>query len=161
MYVSILKNTKSKQFIVLSICLYLIYWIYNFYTSKFSEFDFMPLVVECLFFTLLIVYYFYDVMQRNATIPLYQLPGFWISVAFLIYFSGNFFLFLYSKSMMNQPGFNNQYTIIYSSITILKNILLCIGLIVNKNLAATPKPSIVPRDLNLDSFQPFNKSINP
>jgi hypothetical protein len=161
LYISILKSDKSKQFIVLSICLYVVYWIYNFYNSKFSDFDFIPLVVECLFFTLLIVYYFYDLIQHNFTIPLYQLPSFWISVAFLLYFSGNFFLFLYSKSMMNEPGWHNQYTIIYSSITILKNILLCVGIIVNKNLIFYKDTHSIPTNLNLDSFQPFNKSINP
>lgn len=160
-YISILKNTKSKQFIVLSIGLYIIYSIYNFYNSKFSDFDFIPLVVECLFFTLLIVYYFYDVIQYNFTIPLYQIPSFWISVGFLIYFSGNFFLFLYSKSMKDLPGWGDQYAIIYSSITILKNILLCAGIIVNKNLMLHKDISSIPTNLNLDTFQPFNKSINP
>lgn len=160
-YFFIVKNNKSKQFIVLSICLFIVYWIYNFCTSKFSEFDFIPLVVECLFFTLLIVYYFYDVMQHNFTIPLYQLPSFWISVAFLINFSGNFFLFLYSKSMFNEPGFTTQYTIIYSSITILKDILLCTAIMANKNSTFHKNIENIPTNLNLDSFQPFNKSINP
>ncbi len=161
LYISIFKSNKSKQFIVLSICFYTSYWIYNFYNSKFSEFDFIPLVVECLFFTLLIVYYFYDLIQHNFTIPLYQLPSFWISVAFLLYFSGNFFLFLYAKSMINEPGWNEQYTIIYSSITILKDVLLCTGIIVNKNLVVRTNIDTIPTNLNLDSFQPFNKSINP
>lgn len=161
LYISILRNIKSKQFIVLSICLYTIYWVYNFYNSKFSEFDFMPVVVECLFFNLLIVYYFYDLIQYNFTIPLYQIPSFWISVGFLIFFSGNFFLFLYTKSMKNEPGFDNQYTIIYSSITILKNILLCTGIIVNKNLMIYKDTHPISTNLNLGSFHPFNKSINP
>ncbi|CAN5119888.1 hypothetical protein BH11BAC5_BH11BAC5_16540 [soil metagenome] len=159
-YISIFKSIKSKQFIVLSICLYIIYWIYNFYTSRFGEWDFMPLVVECLFFTLLIVYYFYNVMQYNLTTPLYQLPSFWISVALLLYFSGNFFLFLYSKSMMGTPDFNKQYTFINSTITIIKNVLLSIAIIVNKNQTTHTEHHTIPVDLNLDNFKPFNKSIN-
>ena len=159
-YLSILKSNKSKQFIVLSICLYLVYWIYNFYNSKFSEFDFMPLVVECLFFIMLIVFYFYDVMRHNFAVPLYLLPSFWLSVAFLIYFSGNFFLFLYSNSIRNEPGWKEQYTLIYSSIAILKNILLCMAILVNSKQFLKNKSNAIPVDLNPGSFTPFNKSIN-
>ncbi len=159
-YIFIFKSDKSKQFIVLSICLYIIYWLYNFHISKFDEFDFIPLVVECLFFTLLIVYYFYDIMQHNFTSPLYQLPSFWISVALLVYFSGNFFLFLYSKSMMGTPDFDKQYTLFISPITIIKNVLLSIAIIVNKTQTTHTEHHKIPADLNLDNFKPFNKSIN-
>jgi hypothetical protein len=99
-------------------------------------------------------------MQHNFTIPLYQLPSFWISVAFLVYFSGNFFLFLYSKSMLGEPGFDDQYTFIYSSIAIIKNALLIVAIFVNKNLATQEENRPIPADLNLDNFKPFNKSIN-
>ncbi len=160
-YISILKSYKSKQFIVLSICLYLIYWLYNLYRSNFSEFDFMPLVVECLFFTMLIVYYFYDVMRHNFTVPLYQLTSFWLSVAFLIYFSGNFFLFLYSNSIRNDPGWVDQYTVINSVIAIVKNILLCVAILVNNKQFLNKQSDAISVDLNPDSFKPFNKSINP
>ena len=63
--------------------------------------------------------------------------------------------------MINEPGWNEQYTIIYSSITILKDVLLCAGIIVNKNLIVVKNMDTLPTNLNLDSFQPFNKSINP
>ena len=89
----------------------------------------------------------------NFTIPLYQLPSFWISVAFLIYFSGNFFLFLFSKVIENDPGFANQYTLIYSSITIIKNILLCTALIVNRNLIVTKDISSVIPNLSIENFE--------
>jgi hypothetical protein len=99
-------------------------------------------------------------MQHNFTTPLYQLPSFWISVALLVYFSGNFFLFLYSKSMMGKSDFNKQYTFINSSITIIKNVLLGIAIIVNKNMMTQNEDRPIPSDLYLDNFKPFNKSIN-
>ncbi|WP_394767103.1 hypothetical protein [Ferruginibacter sp.] len=63
--------------------------------------------------------------------------------------------------MMNEPGWADQYTIMYSSITILKDILLCTGIIVNKSLVVRTNIDTIPNNLNLDSFHPFNKSINP
>jgi Na+-transporting NADH:ubiquinone oxidoreductase subunit NqrD len=66
-------------------------------------------------------------MQETVVEPVYQKMVFWVSVAFILNFSGNFFLFLYSKNSFNSVEFQRQYTIIYSSVTILKNILLCIA----------------------------------
>lgn len=66
-------------------------------------------------------------MQEAIAEPIYQRIVFWVSVAFIINFSGNFFLFIYSKNSFNDETFQKLYTIIYTSVTVLKNILLCIG----------------------------------
>ena len=89
----------------------------------------------------------------NFTIPLYQLPSFWISVAFLVYFSGNFFLFLFSKVIENEPGFADQYTLIYSSITIIKNIFLCIALIINKKTIIPKDNSLIIPNLSMENLK--------
>ncbi len=150
-YSTIIKNFTVGLIIKVSIVLYLLYSFYNFYKSPPGQFDFIPLVIECLLFCTLIMYYFFETMRITVSIPLYQLPTFWISVGFLIYFSGNFFLFLYANNSIKNPAFAAQYTLIYSSITIVKNILLCIGVITNKNLITKDQHSI-PVNLNLDSF---------
>lgn len=98
-------------------------------------------------------------MRYSLDIQLFQLPSFWISVAFLINFSGTFILFLFSKSLLNDPEFTIQYLIIVSTITIIKNILLCIAVITNKNLIIPKNHSSLPTDLNLDNFQPFNNKL--
>ena len=66
-------------------------------------------------------------MQETIVEPVYQKMVFWVSVAFILNFSGNFFLFIYSKNSFDSVEFQRQYTIIYSSVTILKNVLLCIA----------------------------------
>ncbi len=157
LYFFILRNNKLKKLILVLIFLFTVFWVFSFSNSNLKVFDFTPLVIECLFFTILIIYYFYEIMRYNFDTPLFQLPSFWISVGFLMYFSGNFFLFLFSKSKFNEPGFNNQYIVIVSTITILKNILLSIAIFVNKNLIQTKNNSSIPSDLNLDSFHSLNK----
>ena len=159
-YNSIFKNKKLNQSLTLIPIFFVSFCIYNFYTTSKIEFDFTPLVLECLFFTIVILYFFYERIMHNFIVPLYQLPSFWISVAFLVYFSGNFFLFLFTKLMENEPGFINQYTLIYSSITILKNILLCTALIVNKNLIiSTDNSSIIP-NLSMGNIKMFDNQTN-
>ena len=152
-YQSIFKSKKIKIFLIISPVVFILFSIYHFTLSSKTEFDFAPLVTECLFFTVVILYYFYERIMYNFSTPLFQLPSFWISVAFLIYFSGNFFLFLFSKIIENDPGFADQYTLIYSSITIIKNILLCTALIVNKNLVETKNISSIIPNLNIENFK--------
>ena len=152
-YKTIFKSVRIKRILTSLPILFILFCTYNYVKSSKTEFDFAPLVVECLFFTVVILYYFYERIMYNFSTPLFQLPSFWISVAFLIYFSGNFFLFLFSKIIENDPGFADQYTLIYSSITIIKNILLCTALIVNKNLVETKNISSIIPNLNIENFK--------
>jgi len=93
-------------------------------------------------------------MQETVAEPIYQKAIFWISVAFIINFSGNFFLFLYSKNSYNDQAFRNQFLIIYSSVTIIKNILLSIG--VMKKERDTESLNVTSFDSELDASLPFN-----
>jgi hypothetical protein len=156
LYFNIIKNKKIKNLIISGAVLYVFFWIYNFSKSNPSEYDFTPLAIECIFFTFLIVYYFFEIMRYSLDIQLFQLPSFWISVAFLINFSGTFILFLFGKSLVEDPSFKTQFLIIVSTITIIKNILLCTAVIANKNLKAPKDHPALPSDLNLDNFQSFN-----
>ncbi len=162
MYFYIIKSSLVKKLIIFSIFLFAAYWIYNFSKVNLQgfKFDFLTGAVESLFFTAVIICYFYEVMQYNFTIPLFKLPSFWVSVAFLIFFSGSFFLILYSKTNFNKPGFRDQFLVIISVITIIKNILLCIALFENKNLVLNKDINPIPSNLNLDTFQPLNNQTN-
>lgn len=95
-------------------------------------------------------------MQDTLEEPIYQKPIFWVSVAFIINFSGNFFLFLFSTNSFNNEAFRQQYIIIYTTVTVIKNILLCISIITKEN---TESPShTLPIDIDLDSFQPIKRN---
>ena len=79
------------------------------------------------------IYFFFEKIQQTTSIPIYTTLIFWIAVAFTIYCSGNFFVFLYSNNAVSTPQTQFQYTIIYSTSTILKNILLCIGISIKQS----------------------------
>ncbi|MBX2934993.1 MAG: hypothetical protein KF825_12180 [Ferruginibacter sp.] len=117
---------------------------------------FIPVSVEHVLLLIFILYYFFETIQNLTTEPVYQKAIFWISVAFIINSAGNFFLFLYSKNSFNDDTFKTQYTIIYSTVTILKNILLCISIPINES----PKKSIIEETLNidLDPFKPIKQN---
>lgn len=90
--------------------------------------------------------------------PIYTKAIFWISVAFIINFSGNFFLFLYSKSSYNDEAFKTQYTIIYTSVTIFKNLLLCISIFIKDQNETSTSANFI--DVDLDSFHHIKNHHN-
>jgi len=76
-------------------------------------------------------------MKQDASEPLFTTFIFWFAVAFLINFSGNFLLFVYSETSNKEADFKINYTIIYSTVTIIKNLLLCIAVTMKENLNKT------------------------
>jgi len=146
-------NKSVKKILLYSPIAYSIFCIYDFLIEPKPGLPFIPASVEHIILLTFIIYYFFEVMQDSVVEPIYQKAIFWISVAFIINSSGNFFLFLYSKNSFNDDIFKRQYTIIYTTVTVLKNILLCISILIKE-----PQESIAPHtpiDIDLDSFQPF------
>ncbi len=121
-----------KQIILYVPIFFISFSIIDYIISDRDKFSFVPLVAECLILLIYIIYFFYEKIQVNTFVPIYQTNMFWIAVAFTIYFSGNFFLFLYSNNAVKNDQFRFQYTLIYSTFAILKNILLCIGIVIKQ-----------------------------
>ena len=144
---------KKKAVLIFSTSLFIVYSVYDFCKSKNDEFNYIPLVIESLFFLVIITYFFYEQMQHNIEKPIYQSPAFWISVAFIVYFAGNFFQFLFSSNV-NDPQFFAVANTVYDSTTIIKNILLCTGIVVNNTFDNKPTKINYPINIDLDSFYP-------
>ena len=90
MYSYTIRSLLVKKLIISSIFIFVVYWIYYDFskiTLQEFAFDFLNSAIESFFFTVVIIYYFYEIMRFNFTTPLFQLPSFWISVAFLLFFS--------------------------------------------------------------------------
>jgi hypothetical protein len=90
-------------------------------------------------------------MKTVIIYPLYQSQTFWICVGFFIYYTGNFFFFLFSNTTSDK-SFINQLNIIYSFVTITKNIILSLSLLVNEPIEINDDELHIPTDINLDEF---------
>ena len=150
-------SIKLRKVMGYSIIPFTLFSIYDYVSSIGHPFTFYPLVFECLLFPAIIILFFYEKMKHSNKYPIYLSPAFWIGVAFLIFSTGNFFLFLFSKLLLQNDNNINLYNNIYGFFTILKNILLCIGIIVAKNYKIQDERSDINTNLELDSFIPFNK----
>ncbi len=64
-------------------------------------------------------------MKSSSLFPIYNSIHFWISVGLFVYFTGNFFyILLVEYSTLASPEVKNQLKVIYSAVTITKNLLL-------------------------------------
>ena len=131
-YLSI-KNALAKKIIIVAQPLFILYCIYDYMSSKQPSIGYFPAAVECILMLSFIIYFFFELMQEVLTVPLYLTIEFWLAVALILYFSGNFFLFVYSRSMIEDKGFLAMYKIVYSTIIIIKNTFISIAIIHKSN----------------------------
>ncbi len=122
-----IKNNFVKKFTTILIVPFLILSIYDYFLAKEPSIAYVPLLTECLFFIALIIYFFFEKIKQDVNEPLFNTFIFWLAVAFLLNFSGNFLLYVYSETAIKDEEFKTNYAIIYSTVTIIKNILLCIA----------------------------------
>ena len=149
----IIRNKYIGKIVIYSIIPFIIYCFYDYLSAKEPGFAFLPLVVECLTLLAVLIYIFYEKMNYLFDTPIYQTSFFWVAVAFIIYFAGSFFLFLYSKNSFHDKAFNIQYIILYSCVTISKDILLCISTFIKDK---TEISEGFPIENSPEFFHPFN-----
>lgn len=156
-----IKNGIMRKILLFSIFPFIVFCIWDYLIAEKPSIPFLPLVFEYLILLGFIIYYFFEVIQETVMEPIYQKTIFWISVGFIINFSGNFFVLLSSIKSFEDEAFRDVFTIIYSSVTILKNILLCISLTVKETVSENDSTI---RDINLntelDAFLSFKKANN-
>jgi hypothetical protein len=99
-------------------------------------------------------------MKYSTKYAIYLSPAFWIAVAFLIFSTGNFFLFLFSKMLLQNSENKHLYNDIYGFFTIVKNILLCTSVMVAKNSKIKDDPPNININLELETFIPYNNQAN-
>ncbi len=132
MFFTVIKNITFKKIIPVLWVIYSAFALYDYYTSDTKTFSYLPLVMECFFLLIFIFFFFYEKMNITSNVIIYKTSIFWIAVAYIIYCGGNFFLFLYAKNSMQNESFKIQYNIIYGTFTILKNLFLCIAIVIKE-----------------------------
>jgi hypothetical protein len=150
-------NKPIKQILLYSPFAFILFCVYDFVNASKPEIPFLPLSIEYIFLLALIIFFLFEEMQKTYNEPIYEKAVFWISVAFLLNFAGNFFLFLYSKNRFVDADFQKNYTIIYGTVTLCKNFFLCVSAYVYKKNNKNKKKSI---QSSMD-FLSLQNSSNP
>ncbi|MGN6540643.1 MAG: hypothetical protein ACTHKY_07540 [Ginsengibacter sp.] len=95
--------------------------------------------------------YLFSQVKGNNNLVVYSTFNFWAVIAFFIYFSGTFFLYLMTDKMRVSVSFQKMYFIINISFNILKNLLLCVAMTMKLNGVVKEQKKIIP-DLGEDLF---------
>ena len=131
-FYQIIINKRLKKIIPFSIALFIIF-SFSFYLllPKSTSFSSPTAGTESVLIIAMCMYYFFDQLKQPNTLMIYSSINFWIIISFLIYLAGTFFLNIYADSMITDKAFINQYILINSSFNILKNLLLCVAMMMN------------------------------
>jgi hypothetical protein len=78
-------------------------------------------VLESVILVFFGFYHFYTLMRQDTIEKLLSLPSFWVSVAVLLYFGGNFFLFLLGRFLST-----NDHMMLWQSVHNILNMLFYI-----------------------------------
>jgi hypothetical protein len=130
-------NLKRISFLLATIFVF-----FNlFYLYQKQGFTIYPLLFE---FSILIIFIFFYFFERinYLDVDLLKRSEFWINSGLFLYFTGNFFYLIFSLSEINQES-KLFLLFIYCTITILKNLIISIGL------------SLPEKSNNPDNFLPF------
>ena len=154
------QNKLFKKIIIFSIIPFWFYCLYNFFISEHDTFNNYPALIEFAVFILIIIFYFYEKMNIVSSIPLLKSISFWVCVGLFIYFTGNLFFLLFITSTKDK-GILNQMFIIYSCVTITKNIILASAWFANEKLQTDADIIQLPQNMKLDDDFTFTNTTNP
>jgi hypothetical protein len=126
----VIKNSKTVAIIRFLIFGFILFAVFDYFIAKQDSFDSIPSGVGCMLILTYSIYYLYEQIRDPNNLFLYSSPHFWVIVALIIYFSGTFFLYIYTQSSIADPTFKSSYNIINSSFIILRNLLFSIAFII-------------------------------
>ncbi len=126
----IIISLKFKKIIKVLSGLFLLYAIFDFINSKSNTFDSTPSGITSILILSYCIYYFFEKIKTPDSLFLYSTPNFWIVVALIIFFSGTFFIYIYSQNNYNDPAFKSIYNLINSTFIILRNLLFSIAFLI-------------------------------
>lgn len=130
----IIHNQKIKKLILPLVIIFILFSLsLYFFLPGDASFSSILVGVESVSIIAMCIYYFFDQLKLPNTFVIYSSINFWVVIAFLIYLSGTFFLYIYADSMINDKEFIQQYILINSSFNILKSILLSIAMLMKPN----------------------------
>ncbi len=144
-------NPICRRIILYSIIPFALIAIIDYLVNDRTQFNNHSNIISSLLLILVIIYFFFEKMKTVVMAPLYLSIVFWISVSFFLYFTGTFFFFLFIKSSTD-PQFFEVMNTTYSSVTLLKNIILCLSLLASETEEKDEETLHIPHEMNLDDI---------
>lgn len=117
---------KSRIFYPLSILFFLSFFA-DFIINYTDQFDSVATGVSSLILLIFSIHLLYNKISSSTSI--FKLDGIFIlSSSFILYFSGTFFIYIFSSSYLDKESFKELYNIINSVVLIIRNSLIITSL---------------------------------
>jgi len=139
----IITNIIAKKILGVLGIIFLVFALFDLKNSNADTFDSIPTVIECLILLTFSIYYLYEQIKDPNNLFLYNTPNFWIVVGIILFFSGNFFLFIYGQSSSKLPDWSKTFQLINGICSLLENILFLMAFIIAKNASKNPKSNLI------------------
>ncbi len=156
----ILKNNVVKKILLFSILPFAIFCVYSYIVSDKHKFAPNTPLTEFSVFIVVIAFYFFEKMRVVTVVPLYTTISFWLCVGLFIYFTGNFFYYLFLSSEQNKDSIL-QMTIVYATVSIIKDLLLSAAWIANERTESPNDELRIPKDVHLNDDLSFTLPNTP
>lgn len=115
-YYHAMGKTIKKTLTIISV-LYVVFALTNVLYIQRSSINSYTLILQSIIVITLCLYYFYWLLQELPTAQLHRMPMFWVNSAFILFYSGNLFLFVFTSYLVNV--LNNQLLIYWTMHNIL------------------------------------------
>jgi hypothetical protein len=99
-YIKVIGNTNITRFIFALIFIFLGIAIYDFINNM-NRLDDLSTTTESIIVMLYAIFGFSSLLKNPVQSRVIAIPLFWFNTAFLIYFAGNLFLFIFSNYLQN------------------------------------------------------------
>lgn len=124
-YLLLSGNTANKKIILVSLVIFLLVVTPDYLTGfKVNVWDSKAIGLESLLILMYCVIYLYSQLKKSTNLVIYSTFNFWVTITFLLFFAGTFFLNIMAESMRKNPEYQIYYLYINTSFIILKNVLL-------------------------------------
>ncbi len=119
-----------KRLIKIGSVFFIVVSILDIYTSSFKSFDSLPSGLESILVLSYCLFFVYEKMTSNE----FSFNGtIWITIGFILFFSGTFFLFILSQNNFKDRSFILTYGYIVAIFNIIKNSFITIGIFSESN----------------------------
>jgi hypothetical protein len=118
-------NLVARRTILILSSAFLLFCNIHVFSISVYSFDSLPASIESILLVAFSIYVLYEQMNKPHIIFVYYEPTFWVTVAFILYFSGTLFLFILASNLSREER-DQSWTINYC-LNILKNILFILA----------------------------------
>ena len=126
-FYSSLQDKKLKLIPILGVLIFCIFAGFNISNKKF---DSMSESLASIIYIIYCILLLYEQIKDTSTVFVYYNKKFWVVIAFFLYFSATFFLYIYFSTLSEEQ--RHTYWVINNFFEILKNILFSVSFIMKK-----------------------------